>query len=59
MSLLKNFYHEGQDMNDPKNFEDIVNGIKAKDIQNFVAAILKKSISYEIVFKPKVQFLSV
>ncbi|MDO6803454.1 insulinase family protein [Wenyingzhuangia sp. 1_MG-2023] len=53
MSLLTNFYREGYNMNDAKNFEDIVNTIKVKDIQDFVKTLLKDVESYEIVFKPK------
>ena len=54
MNLLKRFYREDYNMNDSKNFEDIINNIKAKDIQNFAKTLLKDAKSYEIVFKPKV-----
>ncbi|MDO5980746.1 M16 family metallopeptidase [Flavivirga spongiicola] len=54
MSLLTRFYREGYNMNDSKNFEDIINSITTKDIQNFVKTFLKDAKSYEIVFKPKV-----
>ncbi|MDD7888069.1 pitrilysin family protein [Flavivirga sp. 57AJ16] len=54
MSLLTRFYREGYNMNDSKNFEDIINNITTKDIQNFAKTLLKDAKSYEIVFKPKV-----
>lgn len=53
MSLLKNSVMEGYNMNDPKNYEDIVNSIKIKDLKNTAKKLLKNSKSYEIVFKPK------
>ncbi len=44
----------GYDLNDPKNFEDIVKGIKPQDIQDMANRLLSKEAqSYEIVFKPK------
>ncbi|GAA3604261.1 insulinase family protein [Flavivirga amylovorans] len=54
MRLLTQFYREGYNMNDSKNFEDIVNNITTKDIQKFAKTLLKDAKSYEIVFKPKV-----
>jgi zinc protease len=53
MSLLMNSVMEGYNMNDPKNYEDIVNSIKIKDLKNISKKLLKNSKSYEIVFKPK------
>ena len=53
MRLLRNSVLEGYDMNDPKNFENIVNDITAKDIQNFTKKVLKNAKTYEIAFKPK------
>jgi zinc protease len=52
MNLLSNYFEEGYDMNDPKNFENIVNSITAKDIQEFANSLLDKADSMEIVFKP-------
>lgn len=52
MILLTNFYREGYNINNPKNFEDIINSITKKDIQNFTKTVLKDSKTYEIVFKP-------
>ena len=53
MNLLKNYVLEGYNMNDSKNFEDIIKSITIEDIQNAMAKILKDANSYEIVFKPK------
>lgn len=53
MSLLKNSVLEGYNMNDPKNYEDIVKSIKIKDLKKITKKLLKNSKSYEIVFKPK------
>jgi zinc protease len=53
MSLLKEYVMEGYNMNDPKNYEDIVNAITAKDLENIAKKLIENSKSYEIVFKPK------
>ena len=53
MSLMKNFVLEGYNMNDSKNYEDIVNSITAKDLQDITNRLLTGAKSYEIVFKPK------
>lgn len=55
MSLLKNYELEGYNMNNPKNFEDIITSIGKKDIQQMMAILLKDSESYEIVFKPLIK----
>jgi len=53
MSLLKNYFLEGYDMNQPKNFENIITSITAKDIQNFTANLLTGGEQFEIIIKPK------
>lgn len=53
MSLLKNYFLEGYNMNKPENFENIIKSIAAKDIQNVMSMLLENAESYEIVFKPK------
>lgn len=53
MNLLTNYVLEGYNMNDPKNFEDIIKAITVKDIQKAMGHILSDSDAYEIVFKPK------
>ncbi|WP_163410427.1 M16 family metallopeptidase [Flavobacterium ajazii] len=55
MQLITKYYRYGEDINDPKNFEDIVNKMTKKDIQLIAAEILKGGKSYEIVFKPKLK----
>ena len=52
LNLLQNYFENKYDMNDPKNYEDIVKSITAKDIQEFANSFLNKADSYEIVFKP-------
>lgn len=53
MRLLTNYFREGYNMNDPKNFENIINSITIKDVQKFTKKLLKNAKQYEIVFKPK------
>lgn len=53
MSLLKNSVLEGYNMNDPKNYESIINSITLKDVEDIAKKLIKDSKSYEIVFKPK------
>jgi len=53
MNLLVNYYREGYDMNNPENFENLVNSITIKDLQKLADKILKDARSYEFVFKPE------
>jgi len=53
MSLLTNFYRYNYNMNDPKNFEDIVNKMSKEDIQSVAKQVLDGGKSYEVVFRPK------
>ncbi|MDO5978216.1 M16 family metallopeptidase [Flavivirga spongiicola] len=52
MHILTNYFREGYNMNDPKNFEDILNTILIKDLEVFTKALIKESKSYKIVFNP-------
>ncbi|MCK0131246.1 insulinase family protein [Flavobacteriaceae bacterium F08102] len=52
MSLLRNYFLEGYNMEDPKSFDKIVNSITAKDIKKYTKRLLKNAKTYEIVFKP-------
>lgn len=52
MSVLTNFYRENYDMNDPKNFEDIVKNISINDIKEFTIKVLNGADIAEIVVKP-------
>ncbi|MFI1772432.1 M16 family metallopeptidase [Thalassobellus citreus] len=53
MSLLTNFFRFDYNMNNPKNFEDIVSKMCKKDIKNMAKQILDGAKSYEVIFKPK------
>lgn len=53
MNLLRRSVLDGYNMNDPKNFENIVKSIKIKDLKKISKELLKDNQSYEIVFKPK------
>ncbi|MNE54273.1 hypothetical protein D3C80_1490410 [compost metagenome] len=52
MNLIYNYFENAYDMNDPKNYVDIVKSITAKDIQEFANSFLDKADSMEVVFKP-------
>jgi zinc protease len=52
MQLLLNFFRYGENMNNPENFEDVVNKMSYKNIQNIAKQVLKEGNSYHIVFKP-------
>lgn len=52
MDLIYNYFQNNLNMDDPKNYLDIVNGITAKDIQDFANSFLDKADSFEVVFKP-------
>ena len=53
MSLLKNYFLEGYNMNKKENFETIINSITAKDIQEITTQVLDGAHSFEVIFKPK------
>ncbi|UMB59345.1 insulinase family protein [Lutibacter sp. A80] len=52
MSLLINFYRENYNIDAPENFDEIVNDITVKDIQNYTKKLLKNAKTYEVVFRP-------
>lgn len=52
MNLIYNYFKNDYDMNDPKNYVDIVKSITAKDIQEFTVSVLNNADSMEVVFKP-------
>lgn len=52
MRVLTNYFREGYNMNEPKNFEDILNTITIKNLEVFTKALMKNSKSYKIVFRP-------
>lgn len=53
MAMLTRYFRYDENINDPKNFVDIVKNMTAKDIQKMAKQILKGGKSYEIIFKPK------
>ncbi|WP_194767056.1 M16 family metallopeptidase [Tamlana sp. I1] len=53
MQLLTAYFRFNENINDPKNFENIVNSMTKKDIQNIAKQVLDGGKSYEVVFKPK------
>lgn len=52
MDLIYNYFHNNLNMDDPKNYVNIVNAITEKDIQDFANSFLNKAKSYEVVYKP-------
>ncbi len=50
MRVLINYFREGYNMNNLKNFEDLVNTITIKDLEVFTKALINDSRSYKIVF---------
>lgn len=52
MNWVSNYVLEGYDMDNSKNFGEIVKSITAKDVQKFIKELLNGSDSFEIVFKP-------
>ena len=52
MAAIKNYVLEGYNIELPENFEDIINSITTKDIQDIANRVLTDYKSFEIVFKP-------
>ena len=52
MSAMQTLILDDYNRNAAKNFEDIINAITTKDIQNIAKKLLKNHKSYEVVFKP-------
>ncbi|AJR03012.1 M16 family metallopeptidase [Siansivirga zeaxanthinifaciens] len=53
MSVLTSYFRYNENINDPKNFENIVTKMTKKDIQKIAKEVLSAGKSYEVVFKPK------
>ena len=53
MNAIYNYYVNGINTADPKNYEDILNSIKTKDIQQFAQKLFKDADVIDIIFKPK------
>ncbi|WP_235841734.1 M16 family metallopeptidase [Confluentibacter sediminis] len=53
MQWLTSYFRFNENIDDPKNFEDIVNKMSKRDIQQIAKKVLDGGKSYEVVFKPK------
>jgi len=53
MRLLTSFFRYDLKINDPKNFEDIVNTMAIKNIKEIAREVLKGGKTYNVIFKPK------
>jgi len=53
MQVLTSYFRYNENINDPKNFENIVNNMTKKDIQDIAKQVLDGGKSYQVVFKPK------
>lgn len=52
MNVIYNYFANNFNMDDPKNYTDIVNKIIEKDIQDFAVSFLSKAKTYKVVYKP-------
>lgn len=52
MSLLQTYFLEGYNLDDPKNFENILKKISKKDIELMTEKLLDKADTYQIIIKP-------
>ena len=53
MQLLTTYFRYNENINDPKNFTDIMNNMTKEDIQEVAKQVLKDGQSFEVIFKPK------
>ena len=53
MEMILSFFRYNLNINDPKNFEDIVHVMSKKDIQSLSKQIISEGDSYELIFEPK------
>ena len=53
LNAMYNFYVNGINSADPRNFEDILDKMTPKDIQKFTKTMFKGADTVDIVFKPK------
>jgi zinc protease len=54
-NALYSFYYTGVDVNDPKNYEDILNKLTVKDIKKAAKNFFSGADVADIVFSPKVE----
>ena len=53
LNAIVNYYLNGLDSTDPKNYEDILNKMTPKDIQKFLKNLMKGADIVDITFRPK------
>ncbi|MAZ28708.1 MAG: peptidase M16 [Cytophagaceae bacterium] len=53
MSLISTYFRYDENIEDPKNFVEIVNSMSKDDIQDIARQILSDSRSYQVIFKPE------
>jgi len=53
MTLLMQYFRYGLNINNPKNFENIVNNLSKEEIKDITKQLIEGGKSYEIIFKPK------
>ena len=53
LNAIVNYYINGLDTTDPKNYEDILNKMTPKDIQKFLKTLMKGADIVDITFRPK------
>ncbi len=53
MQLLTTYFKFNENINDPKNFIDIVNNMTKANIKDVATEVLKDGKSYQVIFKPK------
>jgi zinc protease len=53
MSILNNYYSNGIDANDPKNYENILKSFKVRDIKKIAGKMFKKADVVDLVFTPE------
>jgi zinc protease len=52
--MIRSYFKYNENMNDPKNFDNIVNSMSKKNIQEMAKQVFEGGgKSYEVVFKPK------
>lgn len=52
-TVLRTYYTNGININDPKSFQDVLNSLTVKDIQKITKKYLSKADQLEIVFLPE------
>lgn len=53
LSMLVNYYKTGINYDDPKNNEDLLNGLTPKDVQNFAKKMFKGAHILDLTFSPE------